>query len=480
MAITVTQQPNQFNLAVQPNVWTLSGITTEDGYTLEIFPQGSATSIAKVRQPANPAGVAHFDVAKILQAQLGTAFYETTTQVAPTPGETYTYYVRYGTYTDNIDTFEPTGSGTNFIFNGYDNWRNLNWNDTPFNPDPTVFECENAAVNNVEYREPYRYLTNFPNDSYPLRSSSYHTLGFMNKTKGSTTTGTDYALNVQPAFVRVQFYNSIGGLIQTAIYSITEANGLGPRPDYNSTFIPAYETSEYVGVVGAGPQNLKDAGYWPQSHTAIWNEVTQVWGNYSVIWNLATSTALVDHYVVDIMSINQCEVAQFGVPPSDDAADLLPYLGDVIYSQTFQVADPCSKFDDVTVSFVNQYGVKDYFTFDRRNTYGVNTSRQEYYQTTGSWSDATFSIDQHNGGSTVFSSEIETQMTLSSNWMDDNTSAWLEELYKSPSVQVYYNGQWEPAVITSNNYQQKTYSRDKLFQHVLQVKFANNQRVQRG
>jgi len=479
MAVTITQSPNRFNLAYQPNVWTLSGLlSSEDGYGLVVRDRLNQT-IAIIKQPANPAGVAHFDISKILQSQLGTAFYETTQKVAETPGEAFEYSVSYGTYTDGAYSSDGT-SARYFVYNGYDDWRNLNWNDTPFNPSPLPVLCDNGPVDNAEYSgSTYSYLTNYPNAEYPLRSSSYHTLGFMNKIKNYDS-GPNWDLNVQPAFVRIRFYDQTDNLIQTAIYSITAANGLGPRPDYNSTSIPNYNNDQYVGVVGAGPQNLKDAGLWPSSTGSIWNQVTQTWGNMSVIWNLATSSALVDHYIVDIMSIDACEEFQFGPPPSDNATDLEPYLGDVIYTWTFKIDDPCSKFEDVTVSFLNQYGVKDYFTFDRRNTYNVNTKRQEYFKTNGSWSASSFAIDQHSGGSTVFSSDITTNMTLSSNWMDDATSKWLEELYTSPQVQVYYDGEWHPAVITTSRYEQKNYSRNKLFQHNLEIKFANKKRVQRG
>jgi len=200
----------------------------------------------------------------------------------------------------------------------------------------------------------------------------------------------------------------------------------------------------------------------------------------SVIWNLATSSALVDHYDVEIFSVDMCYWENAGPPANNSATTLEPYLGYLLYTQTFQIDDPCSKFDDVTVSFVNQYGVKDYFTFDRRNTYSQSVKRNNYDQILGSWSADTFSIDQHGRGRRTFSTEIETNMTLSSYWMSDAESKWLEELFSSPHIQVYYDGVWEPAVITSTSYQQKTSVRDGLFQHTLNLQFANNKKVQRG
>jgi len=481
--ITITQQPSAYNLAVQPNIWTIGGLTTEDGYFITVKDYLTATPIATIKQPANPAGVAHFDVSRILQSYMFTSFYETTPAVAPTPGEVYNYYISFGTYTNNI-LDEVASSATKVVLNGYDSWRNLNWNDTPFNPSPDHVACLVGSQFNAEYPTEYSFLTNFPADTYKLRNSAYHTLGFFNRI-ANWDSFDDWELNVQPAYVRIKFYDPNSYLIQTIIYSISEDNGLGPKATFASPGPIAgggefYTNPQIVGQVGAGPQNLKDAGYWPHGAAAIWNLVVQTWGNYAVIWNLATAEAIVANYTVEIVSMNQCYWDAEGAPADDAAVTLEPYLGDVIYSFNFEIDDPCSAFEPITVSFLNQYGVKDYYTFDRRNTYNVNTNRQEYYKTNSTWSEAVYSINQHDGGAQTFSSKIQSNVTLSTDWMSDEVSQWLEELYTSPSVQLYIDGNWEPCVITSNNYEQKTYSRNRMFQHILTVKYANNKQVQRG
>lgn len=485
MAVTVTQEPNDYNLVVQPQVWTLSGLTTEDRYVLIVRDSGS-NIIATIKQPANPAGVAHFDISKILQAQMGTSFYETITQVSDTPGESFKYFIQFGTETNGTIDLDG-GSSFKWVYNGWDNWRVLNWDDTDYNPVAVnEFSCESSPpldpITGYGLARTYNFLTNYPKESYTIRSSSYHTLAFINRLKETSTVRPNVGVGEAPAYVRIKLYNIVDALIQTVVYSIDETNGLGPKPTYNTDNrgMPAYVNSEYVGAVGVGPQNLIDAGYWSTPVDAIWNTVTQTWGNYAVIWNYASAWATVHYYTVEIWSEDACKVEADGPPANETATELQDYFHQLMYEYRFDIADPCSKFDPVTVSFVNQYGVKDYFTFDRRNTYNTNTKRQEYFKTIGTWSDSTYSIDQHSGGSTVFSSDITTNMSLSSNWMDDDVSKWLEELYTSPSVQVYYDGEWNPAIITSNTYEQKSYSRNKMFQHNLDIKFANKKRVQRG
>ncbi len=485
--ITVSGNPTRYNLVVAPNVWTLNSITSaEDAYTLQVLAwdevASTSTVIATIQQPANPAGVAHFDVSKILQAQMDIAWVEDTQQVTETANQTFAYQVRWGSVTDDLPTYNGTSS-VYYAFNGYLDWRKKDWLPNPFIHDtPFTFPClceVPPCETNTSFVARANYLHNYPDRAIPVRSSVYHTLSFFNRIT-NWDSGSNFGNNEQPWAVSIKFYDVGNNLIQTAIYPISEQTGLGPRQTYAATIIDAYTNDEWIGTVGAGPQNLKDAGYWPQSSGAIWNQISQVWGNYAVIWNAATSSAIVDHYTVDIMSVNMCYWGENGVPADDEAATLEPYLGDVLYRQEFQVGDPCTGYEPVTVSFVNQYGVKDYYTFDRRNTYSQSINRNNYNQMLGSWSDSAFTIDQHGRGTRTFSTAIQTNMQLNSYWMDDAESAWLEELFTSPHVQIHYDGLWHPAVITSNSYQQKTNTRDGLFQHTLNIQFANQKKVQRG
>lgn len=486
MAITIPQRPSQYNLVVSPNVWVLAGLNeqTEDSYVLlvEAFNEVTSayTTLATIQQPANPAGVGIFDIQKILQAQMEISWVEDIEKLTTTDGATLSYRVQFGSITDNAITYDGA-SGITHVFNGYEDWRVLNWpTQATYLPTPVSYTCEglNQYINGI-YTKEYDYLHNYPG-AIPVRSSVYHTLSFFNRI-GGYNNGTDWGNSEQPYAVRIKYYDVSDNLITTFIYEIAETTGLGPRIQFDS--LPqstAYTDDQWIGTVGAGPQNLKDAGYWPQSAAAVWNTITRVWGNVQQIWNTATTTATVDRYTIEIMSVDMCYWDANGAPANNNASTLEPYLESVIYSQEFQVGDPCTGYDPITVSFVNQYGVKDYYTFDRNNKYGQTIKRNDYDQVLGSWSDSRFKIDQHGRGRTTFSTEIQTKMSMSSYWMEDPEAKWLEELFTSPHVQVYYDDVWHPAVITSNKYQQKTNARNGLFQYTLDVQFANTKKVQRG
>ena len=485
MSVTVAQHPAPYNLVVSPNVWTLQGLTVaEDFYLLNIIQTneatGTSTQIATIQQPANPAGVGHFDIQKILQSYMDIAFVETTEEVSETAGMTMTYQVEFGSVTGDIPDVDGT-SAVYKVYDGYDAWQNINWpSQDLFIPDPFTVPCQvDPTFSTISQRTPLpSYLTNYPGN-IPIRSNVYHTLSFFNRV-GGYDQGTNWGNNEAPFAVRIKFFDASEQLIQTAIYGISDQTGLGPRADITSPVVGAYDPNEWIGTVGAGPQNLKDAGYWPTPSSALWNTVSQQWGNYQVIWNLATSSAQVSSYYVEICSVNMCYWDQNGPPLSGSATNLEPYLGTLWYQKQFDLSEPCTGYDPITVSFVNQYGVKDYFTFDRRNTQNVAIKRNNYDQQLGSWDAATFSVDPHGRGRRTFSSAIKTTMSMNSYWMDDDEASWLEELFTSPHIQVNYEGVWQPAVITSRRYEQKNATRNGLFQYTLDIEFANNKKVQRG
>ena len=434
---TIAQQPNETNSAYVPNVWTLDGLGTADRFVLEVEINGSVVST--IKQPANPAGVAHFDVQKILQSYLEPTFVETTEKATDTDGIYLSYQVRALTETGTeLNEDDAITSGTKYVINAYDNWRVLNSDFSDFIPEPGSITCPNTNIN-ARYTSQYNFLTNYPETTYKVRSDEYKTLSFFSRVEVG---GTNFGPNEAPFFVKITTP------AETFIYPLTDPNGSSLRTDCTDMTV-SFTDDNSITTIGVGPKNIDDL----------------------LLYSPAS-------YDIEVYSYNNCESA--AISDCEDISELADYLGDVIFSASFEVVDDCTPFEPVTVSFINQYGAKDYFTFDRRNTRVVNTNRNEYNKATGTWSASSFSIDQQGRGRTVFSSYADTQMTLQSNWMTDEMSTWLEELYVSPSVMAYIDGQWEPVVISSRTYEEKSYARNRMFQHELTIDFANNKKIQRG
>ena len=438
---TIAQQPNKNNVAYGYNVWVLSGLGAADRYVLRVKIGGNV--VATFKQPANPSGEGFFDVSKVLQSYLEPYFAEETVHAVDTDNAHLTYQVDYGSETGNTVTIDGT-SATKFVINAYDNWRNVNADLSDFIPAPTSELCESNSNINAVYNRGYNFLTNYPEAEYTVRSDEYKTLSFYNRIENFND-GTNWGPNEAPFFVRIT------GGANDVVYALSDANGSSVRTDCTD-FTCTFDDDNIIATIGIGPANIA-----------------------------TLMSAPYDDYRVRIYSYNHCMTTT--ISDCTDYSEIINdgYLGDVIYSANFKIDDSCSKFEPITVSFLNQYGVKDFYTFDRRNTRRVNTNRQNYDKTLGSWSDTSFAIRPYDRGRTTFSSAIETVMTLQTNWLTDATSEWLQELYTSPSVLIYVDGQWEPVTITTQTYEEKTEARNNiLYQHEIQVRYSNNKKVQRG
>ena len=460
MAITITQQPNQWNLAYVPNVYVLDGIGTEDFYALQVTIGG--TAVATFIQPANPSGVAMFDIQKVLQSYLEDQSLQNTLGFDNTAGELLSYQVAYGHQTAGVITL--TGlSAVKHVINGYDAYDVLNWDWSDHIPQPSAFTCISEFPppfnTNAVYSRKYDFLTNWPTtyngmSTYKVRSDEHRTLSFFNII-ANYNDGSMWGPNESPFFVKISYYNSVGSLIEADIRTITSTLGLGNRVDCNDNTSSVHTDDQFIGTIGVGPWNIQNGPF---------------------TWTYPAQTA---YYTVQIYSKNYC-VEPSIIPDCDDIATLEDYLGYVIYEARFEIEDPCTPFEPINVSFMNQYGVKDYYTFDRRNERSSTTDRNNYTKVLGSWDAASYTISNTDRGNTVFSSDITTTMNLSTYWMSDDESKWMEELFVSPAVEIFYNGVWRPVVITTQTYNERTFNRNRMFQHEITVQFANKKKVQRG
>jgi len=438
MAATITQTPNLTASAYTPMVYVVDGLTTEDRYVLRVNIGG--TPVATFKQPANPSGVGIFDISKVLQSYFGDAFVEETVQAADTINAYQTYQVEAWLETGQTPGAVITDQ-QRFAINAYDNWRSLGGNLTPFLLNPSSVICETPGANvNAVYSSEYSFLTNYPG-TYTVRPDEWKTLSFISK---NMNIGPNWGPNEAPFFVRITTNN------EEIVYSISADNGSSLRANCQDMTVSLTDDNA-ITTIGAGPANIASLLSVPFSE-----------------------------YQIRVYSYNHCITTT--IADCNDFGEILidGYLGDVIFSANFEVDNSCEKFEPITVSFMNQYGVRDYYTFTKRNTRQVQTQRNEYSKSNGSWSSTSFAIDQTGRGRTVFSSTAETEMTMSTDWMSDATSEWLQELFVSPSTMIYYKGQWEPVVITTATYDEKTYARQQLFQHEITVRFANNQKIQRG
>lgn len=133
--VQIDTSPGAWNLAYGPNVVTLSDAnTTNPKFALQVFTADGLNKVAEVRQQSNLQGRAHFDIGKILQAQV-TGYDQLAGEqidIVTAPNEVFEYQLKAG--------FVGTTGVTNIqaeladlkIINGRKRFDNIDWDVTPY------------------------------------------------------------------------------------------------------------------------------------------------------------------------------------------------------------------------------------------------------------------------------------------------------------------------------------------------------------
>lgn len=147
----------------------------------------------------------------------------------------------------------------------------------------------------------------------------------------------------------------------------------------------------------------------------------------------------------------------------------------------YKIDNQCSNYEKVRIAFLNRAGGFDYFNFTLDSKRSIAVSRTEYEQVLA------YNYTIGDRGKTILSQKAEPKMTITSNWITEKESAWLEELITSPEVYVLGNtsnlntantGYKLPIVVTDNNYEVKTYLRNQVFNLQLNFKYAYDLNLQ--
>jgi hypothetical protein len=147
----------------------------------------------------------------------------------------------------------------------------------------------------------------------------------------------------------------------------------------------------------------------------------------------------------------------------------------------YKIDNQCSNYEKVRIAFLNRAGGFDYFNFTLDSKRSVSVSRTEYEKVLA------YNYSIGDRGKALLAQKAEPKMTITSNWITEKESAWLEELITSPEVYVLGNtsnlgaasGGYElPIIVTDNSYEVKTYLRNQVFNLQLNFKYAYDLNLQ--
>ena len=153
-------------------------------------------------------------------------------------------------------------------------------------------------------------------------------------------------------------------------------------------------------------------------------------------------------------------------------------------------------YKPIRLTWLNQYGTWDYYTFNMKSSKMISTKGSTYQQLEGSWNDLTYKVDSFRGGKKAFRVNATEKITMNTDFVNESETAWFEELINSPevfilngydaseaafstgSINALLNTYVIPVRLTTSSYTRKTVANDKIMQYTFEVEKSKTLRTQ--
>ena len=312
------------------------------------------------------------------------------------------------------------------VFNGYLKYTDeLNIISNNFGYNIEKFQLQSAIIGG-------RFLTNAPKTQY-ANAEDYGTLGCL-----TTPVDTNIANTTLGKF-EIILFNDAGVQIGSTI-NILNTSANGGWDSWNA------KTDKQLIFFGCFPGNLRKS-------SAVFN----------------TNLANISYYYV------QAKTASGGI-----LSDRI-----IIY-----INCPNTKgFESIRLTWLNQWGAWDYYTFTMKSIKMISTKGSTYQQLEGSWNEKSYRIDSFKGGKKAFRVNATEKITMNTGFVNESESEWFEDLINSPEVYIIEGFQDDeadsalnkyvaPVRLTTSSYTKKTIANDRLIQYTFEVEKSKTLRTQ--
>tara|TARA_R110001599_G_scaffold114565_1_gene280556 strand:+ start:1624 stop:3021 length:1398 start_codon:yes stop_codon:yes gene_type:complete len=146
-------------------------------------------------------------------------------------------------------------------------------------------------------------------------------------------------------------------------------------------------------------------------------------------------------------------------------------------------------FKPIRLTWLNQWGGWDYYTFNMKSIKTTSTKGSTYQQLEGSWNERLYRLDSFRGGKKSFRVNATEKIKMNTDFVNESESAWFEDLINSPEVYIIegfktdetysaLNKYVTPVRLTTSSYTKKTIANDRLMQYTFEVEKTKTLRTQ--
>jgi len=161
-------------------------------------------------------------------------------------------------------------------------------------------------------------------------------------------------------------------------------------------------------------------------------------------------------------------------------------------SQTYRININCPTlkgYQPIRLTWLNQWGTWDYYTFNMKSTKSISTKGSTYQQLEGTWNEAVYKLDGYKGGKKSFRVNATEKISMNTDFVSESESEWFEELINSPEVYILEGFQNDnvnsalntyviPTRLLTSSFTKKTVANDKLMQYTFEVEKSKTLRTQ--
>ena len=441
----------------------LDGVDPFNKYVCQIFEFDEATftygnKIADIRQSPNNDNKAIIDLQNVLQSFVGVdSDAETTEKLVTSESSTYTIGIKVGQEDPNgVVTIDTTYEPYELVPTRLEYYEDIN--NLAINSQPVIIGDDEGPVNCSTVTAIADLLTDMP---------TYRA----DKFKG----GRPSSITDDEAIHRVT-------LTDTDWFTVSYLNEVikaAPIPEAQVQGVEGWVYHEYDGNIDLGTQFVANTianGGGPNTNVGDGLTIEFPY-TYETVQASANSTG----FTLDPQTTHYWVYAVTYQPAGCSAH---PGFNEPMYTPVrVDVTTPsCLDYEHIQVSWMNSFGFRDYYTFTKRNEHKVNVKRNTYFKESTDYNGTSLETNTYDRGETVYSQQATSIYTATTDFMDDATAKYLENLFRSPDVRVRFgdSANWFPAILTSNAYVEKTYQKDRLFQYDIEFKIAHPLKSQRG
>ena len=337
---------------------------------------------------------------------------------------------------DGVVTIDETNkilSEPYLFYNGY-----LNYDDV-LNQTGNDYGYNLSSFNKVMNSDSGKFLSNAPVTQF-ARISDYGTLSFFNflsTSDYSFQVGSGTATDKRVEKIVIKLYDSSDSLLSTQnVFCGWTAGSYTIANNFSYT---------RINYFGAFPANLNG-----------WSTP------------FATHKANISYYTIQALDDDSQNISQL-------------YRINII-------TDDCKGFEGIRLTWLNPYGVWDYYTFTKKSVRSLQTNRTSYTQLGGTWNESTYKINGFSGGKKNFRVNSKELIRVNTDYLLDADAIWFEDLINSPEVYILngfssdakgmVNKYVEPVTVTTSSYTRKTKANDKLIQYTFELEKSKNKRIQ--